>query len=69
MSKEEDPHNKNIPKLVINQNNDLIYISRAVIPNSKNDSLENINYKKQCVFIVIPEEILISFPLLIKKFY
>ena len=51
LSKEEDPHNKNIPKLVINQNNDLIYISRAVIPNSKNDSLENINYKKQvCIY-------------------
>ena len=29
----------------------MIYISRAVIPNSKNNSLENINYKKQvCIY-------------------
>ena len=35
MGKEEDPQNSNIPKVVTNENNDLIYISRAVIPNSK----------------------------------
>ena len=35
MGKEEDPQNSNIPKIVTNENNDLIYISRAVIPNSK----------------------------------
>tara|TARA_Y100001968_G_scaffold331251_1_gene385324 strand:+ start:178 stop:915 length:738 start_codon:yes stop_codon:yes gene_type:complete len=51
LSKEEDPKNKNIPKLVINKNDDLIYISRAAIPCSKNDSLEKINYKKQvCIY-------------------
>ena len=36
---DEDPTNKNIPKVITNENNDLIYISRALIPNSKKSNL------------------------------
>ena len=35
INNDEDPTNKNIPKVITNENNDLVYISRAVIPNSK----------------------------------
>ena len=58
MSKDENPHNKNIPKVITNKNNDLIYISRAAIPNSKKDNLEKINYKKQvCIYSYFRNEL------------
>ena len=38
--------NKNIPKVITNENDDLIYISRAVIPNSKNKILDYDVFKK-----------------------
>ena len=51
LNDDEDPTNKNIPKVITNENNDLIYISRAVIPNSKNNKLKKIKYKKQvCIY-------------------
>jgi len=52
LSDEEKVSNKNIPKVITNENEDLIYISRAVIPNSKNEVLDpNIIYKKQvCIY-------------------
>ena len=44
--------NKNIPKVITNENEDLIYISRAVIPNKKNENLDSsVIYKKQvCIY-------------------
>ena len=58
LKKGEDPHNKNIPKVVTNEENDLIYISRAVIPNSKSETLENINFKKQvCIYSYFGQEL------------
>ena len=58
LKEDEDPNNKNIPKIVTNENNDLIYISRAVIPNSKSDVLDNIKYKKQvCIYSYFREEL------------
>ena len=54
----ENPNNKNIPKVVTNKNNDLIYISRAVIPNSKSEFAKKINYKKQvCIYSYSKEEL------------
>ena len=35
MSSEENFNSPNIPKLVTNEHNDLIYISRALIPSQK----------------------------------
>ncbi len=50
IGKGEDPKNKNIPKVVTNENNDLIYISRALIPDSKEKNSFS-KYKKQvCIY-------------------
>ena len=55
---QEDPINKNIPKVITNEKNDLIYISRGVIPQSKNIQLEKIKYKKQvCIYSYSKKEL------------
>ena len=50
--KNEDPLNKNIPKVVLNENDELIYISRSLIPNSKDENLLNKNkyFKQVCIY-------------------
>ena len=59
INEQEDPSNKNIPKVITSENNDLIYISRAIIPNSKNNNMENIRYKKQvCIYSYFKEELI-----------
>lgn len=48
----EDPSNRNIPKVVVNKDNQLIYMSRLPIPGSKeiNSSVSK-TYKKQvCIY-------------------
>ena len=46
---DENVNNKNIPKVVINNKNDLLYISRSPIPSSKKKL--KINYLKQvCIY-------------------
>ena len=58
LKKDEDPHNKNIPKVITNEENNLIYISRAVIPSSKSEALVNFNYKKQvCIYSYFGQEL------------
>ena len=50
LTENEDPNNKNIPKVAITENSDLIYISRAAIPQSKNAEC-NLSFKKQvCIY-------------------
>lgn len=50
IGKNENPYNKNIPKVATTENNDLIYISRSVIPQSKKD-IDNYTFKKQvCIY-------------------
>ena len=40
-------------------NDDLIYISRAVIPNTKGELLQKINYKKQvCIYSYFKDELI-----------
>ncbi len=52
ISKNEKVISKNIPKLVTDKNNNLLYISRGVIPSLKENELINPNcYKKQvCIY-------------------
>lgn len=52
LSKEEDPNNINIPKVVVNKDNKLIYMSRLPIPGDKGISSVNVKiYKKQvCIY-------------------
>jgi len=57
LNENENPENKNIPKVITNENNDLIYISRALIPNSKNGE-SKIKYKKQvCIYSFFKDEL------------
>ena len=52
MTKKEDPNSLNVPKLVTNDKDELIYISRSLIPSQKKPSKEiKIKYKKQvCIY-------------------
>ena len=45
----ENPISKNIPKVVMNKNNELVYISRALIPSSKKKSKIHF-YKQVCIY-------------------
>lgn len=46
----QDPKNLNLPKVVVNSKNDLIYISRSLIPGSKK-IIKNKNFFKQvCIY-------------------
>lgn len=51
LNSDEDPNNVNIPKVITNENNDLVYMSRLPIPGYK--CIENLpeNYYKQiCIY-------------------
>ncbi len=45
----ENPLSKNLPKVVISENNDLIYISRSLIPGDKNKK-NNKFLKQVCIY-------------------
>ena len=46
ITKGESPKNINLPKVVVNENSDLVYISRLPIPGSKNRK-DTLKYNKQ----------------------
>lgn len=51
ISIDEDPHNINIPKVLVNSKNELIYMSRLAIPGKKEQSNKFPKYKKQvCIY-------------------
>lgn len=57
----QNPKSSNLPKVVVNSKKELIYISRSLIPGSKN-TIENKNYFKQvCIYAFNKNEL--------KKFY
>ena len=57
----QDPKSLNLPKVVVNSNKELIYISRSLIPGSKK-TIENKKYYKQvCIYAFNKREL--------KKFY
>lgn len=48
---DEDPFNINLPKVLTNKNNELIYISRLAVPGLKDLTRDVPNYKKQvCIY-------------------
>ncbi len=53
----EEFKNINVPKVVINNNNELLYISRSPIPISKNNKFQKA-YKQVCIYCY-PREILL----------
>lgn len=51
LNKKENPNNRSIPKVVLNNKQELVYISRLPIPGSKNYNQKKINFLKQvCVY-------------------
>tara|TARA_Y100000589_G_scaffold325353_1_gene363124 strand:+ start:2325 stop:3074 length:750 start_codon:yes stop_codon:yes gene_type:complete len=46
----ENYKSKNIPKVVFNEDNILLYISRSEIPGTKNNSEKNIFFKQVCIY-------------------
>ena len=52
ISKNEDPLNKNIPKVVLNEKDELMYISRSLVPGSKDENLLNKKkyFKQVCIY-------------------
>ncbi len=48
---DDDPSSKSLPKVVFNESNDLIYISRSVIPGTKSINPIKTNYYRQvCIY-------------------
>lgn len=55
----EDPNNINIPKVIVNEKMDLVYMSRLAIPGYKNKANKPQNYYKQvCVYAFNREQLL-----------
>jgi len=53
----ENPKSENLPKVVVNHNQELIYISRAVVPGKKNKEAK-VNYLKQvCIYAFNREQL------------
>ena len=51
LNKTENEQNKNIPKVVMNTNKELMYISRSSIPSSKfKKNKNNIFFKQVCIY-------------------
>jgi len=59
ISNKEDVYSLNIPKVVTNEKNELVYISRLPIPGNKNLNYNNsITYKKQvCIYAFNKQEL------------
>lgn len=54
----EDPSNVNIPKVIFNESNDLVYMSRLPIPGFKDIKNKPLHYYKQvCIYAFTYEEL------------
>jgi len=58
MSEDEDPNNVNTPKVITNESNKLIYMSRVALPGYKTISNAPTAYKKQvCIYAFTKQEL------------
>ena len=57
IQKYEKPENKNIPKVVMNKNKELLYISRSIVPGSKKKLKNYIFYKQVCIYAFNKKEL------------
>ena len=57
----KDARNVNVPKVVINKNNRLIYMSRSLIPGAKKNSIKRNFFKQVCIYAFNKREL--------KRFY
>jgi len=55
---DEDPHNVNIPKVITNECDKLVYMSRVLLPGFKDAKFAPKRYKKQvCIYAFSPQEL------------
>lgn len=55
---QEDPHSVNIPKVITNERNELIYMSRVALPGFKDKENAPLKYKKQvCIYAFTKKEL------------
>jgi 3-deoxy-manno-octulosonate cytidylyltransferase (CMP-KDO synthetase) len=58
ISDQEDPHSVNIPKVITNERNELVYMSRVALPGFKDAGNAPARYKKQvCIYAFTREEL------------
>ncbi len=58
IGREEDPSSINIPKVITNESNDLIYMSRIALPGYKDKKNAPLVYKKQvCIYAFTKSEL------------
>ena len=58
VSNDENPENINLPKLVTNEKNELIYMSRLAVPGFKQNKFKPPKYKKQvCIYAFTKNEL------------
>ncbi|HZJ97459.1 MAG TPA: 3-deoxy-manno-octulosonate cytidylyltransferase [Oligella sp.] len=58
VDKKEDPHSVNIPKVITNEKNQLIYMSRVALPGFKDEKCAPKKYKKQvCIYAFTQDEL------------
>ncbi|MFQ3190646.1 MAG: 3-deoxy-manno-octulosonate cytidylyltransferase (CMP-KDO synthetase) [Paraglaciecola sp.] len=67
VSELEDPHSVNIPKVVTNERNQLVYMSRLAVPGFKDTKDAPERYKKQVCIYAFTREELESFSLFGRK--
>jgi 3-deoxy-manno-octulosonate cytidylyltransferase (CMP-KDO synthetase) len=67
ISELEDPHSVNIPKVVTNERNQLVYMSRLAVPGFKDTKDAPERYKKQVCIYAFTREELESFSLFGRK--
>mgnify|MGYP003953992439 FL=1 len=58
LNKNEDPNNINIPKVIVNKDNDMVYMSRMAIPGHKNlNNLPKFYLKQVCIYAFSKNEL------------
>lgn len=58
VTKDEDPHSVNIPKVITNERNEMVYMSRVALPGFKDPKCAPERYKKQvCIYGFTKEEL------------
>ena len=58
MGKNEDPSDKNVPKVITNEKDEMVYMSRLALPGFKNKLLQPEQYKKQvCIYAFSQSEL------------
>jgi 3-deoxy-manno-octulosonate cytidylyltransferase (CMP-KDO synthetase) len=58
ISNQEDPKSVNIPKVITNEKNELVYMSRLPLPGFKEDKFMPLKYKKQvCIYAFTKDEL------------